>query len=136
MSQATTAPTETNTASKLTPLAHQIKNVDTDRETRDCPHNCHGTLSLTPADNVICESCRCTPDGVYLPPKIQSRSNGSRRHKGWGKRGENTLPQSRDRYDNSNNVILVGGYEKVYNEEDDIRPRTVDEEYTWDLSTL
>lgn len=135
MSQATTPSNDSD--NKLTPLAHQIKNVDTDRETRDCPHNCHGSLSLTPAENVICESCRCTPDGVYLPPKIQG-ANGTRSsgRKGWGKGVEITLADDRDRYDNSDKIILAGGHEVVYNEENDVRPRTVGESYTWDLSTL
>lgn len=52
-----------------TKLARAIEDIDTKFDSRDCPHECHGTLSTDDDGRVLCETCRCTPDGVYLPPE-------------------------------------------------------------------
>lgn len=121
------------TTAQLTKLAHAIEHIDRDRDSRDCPHDCHGSLDVDDDGRVICESCRCTPDGVYIPPK-ETRSSGSNPKGSWG---ENTLPDGgyyhctffepiwpigkhpwadsdRERYRNSNEVVLAGGFEEAW----------------------
>jgi len=123
-------------ASGHTPLVQGLKN-DRPEDSRSCPHECHGSLSLTDEDIPICQSCRCTPDGVYLPTSMDTTAN-----KAWrsGSRGENPYPSRGEdappRYDNSDLVVLPGGHEEVYDEDDENRPNGVIDEYTWDLSTL
>jgi hypothetical protein len=128
--------------------------TDRERDTRSCRQDdCHGELTLTDDERVICQLCRCTPDGVYLPPddeggegrvdgmcvqyKFFHPSGGSgcgfSTSDPKGSRGENGSPE---RYDNSGNVRLPGGVEAVYDEDDKVRPRGVTDEYTFDLSTL
>jgi len=143
------------TNNTLTGLAHAIKNVDRDADTRKCPHECHGTLQLTDDDRVICPSCRCTPDGVYLPPDDHGDNSGQDSQCMQfaffvGKRKIGPLssdsypkgerPQSpsngREYYSQSNKPILPGGHERVYDEDDTNRPNWVGDEYTFDLSTL
>lgn len=129
-------------------LADCIEHVDTPIDSRSCPHDCHGNLDLTDSGNVICQTCRCTPDGVYLPPKertwgkdrhdrlFEPRGSGFLGGNPWGQRGEDGSVERAVRYDNSNIVQMAGGYEEVYNRDPDIRPNGVGTEYTFDLSTL
>ncbi len=122
----------------LTPLAKGLKN-DRPEDSRSCPHECHGSLSLLDDNRVICETCRCTPDGIYIPldePKtsvIEGRCLQSSWFNPYPSRSQNGSPE---RYDGSNRVRLPGGFEEVYDEDPEGRPRGVGDEYTWDLSTL
>jgi len=150
--------------SVLTPLARGLKN-DRDEDVRKCPHECHGELQLTEENMVVCGTCRCTPDGVYLPLDDVEDYNTthSRSHDPKGLTNEDyTLrvrngcviripdgPQGKitdrdgwerdyDRshwsYDNSGRTQLAGGYEEVYDSDDDRRPWGVDEQYTFNLN--
>jgi len=66
-------------------LADGIR-TDLPEDTRDCPHECHGHLTVDEDDRVICTLCRCDPDGVYYPPEpwddseSTTRSSGSNPH--------------------------------------------------------
>jgi len=62
-----TQATTTEDGTTYTELAEAMRS-DEPQDSRDCPHKCHGSLSVKDDDTVLCESCRCTPDGVYLPP--------------------------------------------------------------------
>jgi len=124
-------------------LADRLEHVDGPTDTRHC--SCGGVLTLTESGNPICQQCRCTPAGVYLPPPqkewlidakeylYDARGQWSSASDPKGKRVQTTRPE---RYDNSNLVVLVGGREELYNADDDIRPNGVTDEYTFDLSTL
>jgi len=129
-------------------VAHGLE-IDRDRDSRNCRQpDCHGSLAIRD-EWVVCTSCFCTPDGIFVPPEEddsdadalglhsqftwfhprgQGRSNGENPHPS---DGENGVP----RYRNSKNVRLVGGIEEVYNEDESIRPAGVDDEYTFDLTT-
>jgi len=112
--------------SGVTPLADAIRN-DGPEDSRSCPHEtCHGSLTVDDDDTVYCPSCRCTPAGVFLPPDPYPSDGPNTRVESW----------SHDHYDNVSAVRLAGGYDAVYNEDDDARPQGVGEEYTFDLSTL
>ena len=116
---------ETDTGNGVTSLADALR-TDEPEDTRDCPHeSCEGSLSVTDDDRVLCQTCRCTPEGVFLPPDPK------------GQQGENGVPQAwnHDEYPNGA-ARLAGGYDDVYDEDEDERPRGVGDEYTFDLSTL
>jgi len=139
---------DTGVHEKYESVAHGLE-IDTDRDSRNCRQpDCHGSLAIRD-EWVICTSCRCTPDGIFVPPDEESentiedgqcsqftwfhplgqgRLNGENPHPA---DGENGVP----RYRNSKNVRLIGGVEEVYNEDESIRPAGVDDEYTFDLTT-
>jgi hypothetical protein len=137
--------TQNGTASEatveLTTLADCIEHVDGPVDTRDCPHDCHGNLSLTDDEEVICETCRCTPDGEYISPEERTWVSQPR---GWlfsrpnpkGERLQNHPPDERERYRGSNLVRLYGGRTCLYDADDEERPDGVTEEYTFDLPLL
>lgn len=85
MSQTVTA--TTNDSAELTGLAYAISEIDTKYDSRDCPHDCHGSLSVDDEGRVLCETCRCTPDGVYLPPEDDSSTNKDTNDGGEGLNG-------------------------------------------------
>jgi len=149
--------------STVTTLAEGMR---TDRETdrRGCPQpSCHGVLSLIEAEDgserVCCETCRCTPDGEYLNPERRdldegADDSGDKRVVQTGNQGqcvqfhffyrqsiveESEGPagwfRDRDTYE-SGERRMAGGYERVYDEDDDARPHGVGDAYTFDLSTL
>jgi len=129
---------------------------DTIIDHRYCPHeNCHGQLHITEqtindrqTEIVLCGSCRCTPDGEYIPCDIVTPDEYTTYH-GY-QYADNGLwsPQtdadgwqlccdgSHERYDSTNTVRLAGGYEVVYDRDPSRRPHGVDSEYTFDVSTL
>jgi hypothetical protein len=121
------------TESGVTSLAEQLRG-DGDGYSRDCPHSCPGSLTVTDDDTVYCEECRTTPDGVYLPPPKHGKTIGFSGREGWGKDRQNHLPDG-DKYPHSGNVRMAGGFEPVYDEEDERRPDGVTNEYTFDLTT-
>lgn len=105
-------------------LLKGLKN-DEDQDTRDCPHNCHGSLSVVEdgdTERVLCQSCRCTPEGVYYDPDdsttpeigfqafAPNRDNWDRGLE-WRRSGE------REKYRNSGNVKMVGAFEGPYPDE-------------------
>jgi len=121
-----TRPESDNEKAGVTSLADAIR-TDKPEDTRSCrQETCEGSLTVREDDTVYCTSCRCTPAGVFLPPK------------GYPSRGPNTLLETWEHgtYNNSGNPRLAGGYEPVYDEDADRRPDAVDDEYTFDLSTL
>lgn len=153
---ATATPDETHEESSVqTAFVRGLKN-DRDEDTRSCKQpDCHGSLKLTEEDIVVCHSCRCTPNGIYLSPEVRERARedsnytftytiagrtregGESPYNPYPSKGRNTdAGTSRERYDNSGQVICVGGKETVYNANDEVRPDSVGEEYTFDLSTL
>jgi len=120
----TTTTDSTDDSEQANTLLKGLKN-DEDQDTRDCPHNCHGSLSVEEHDSeeiVLCQSCRCTPDGVYYDPDdsttpevgfqafAPNRDNWDRGLE-WRQSGE------RERYRNSDNVMMVGAFERAYPEE-------------------
>jgi hypothetical protein len=114
------------------PLVKAIKDEHVD-EDRRCRHSdCDGELTLTDAENPICKMCRCTPDGIYLPP--QSRGGGSGFSTPYPK-GSRPETAGAETYENSDIVRLPGGHEAVYDETEANRPHGVGPEYTFDLST-
>ena len=142
----------------LTGLAHAIEHIDRDVDSRDCRHDsCHGSLHVTDGV-VICGHCRCTPDGVYIPPDdTGAASNLSKsrcsqytfvhprgRHVSGAEPhpSRRTNGNNRDSYGHTSGecsltrVRMPGGFERVYDEDDDHRPDGVTDEYTFDLSTL
>jgi hypothetical protein len=143
-----TKSTTSDNGERVTSLAAGLKN-DEPRDTRGCPHDCHGTLKLTEQDRVVCDGCRCTPEGVYIPldDAEQYDGVGFSAYKPLGSDPENTDPNAwkhcnapeyvdHDTYDNyPYNTRLAGGYEAVYDQDDQRRPNGVDESYTWDLSS-
>lgn len=110
--------TTDNERQAIRTLADAIKHIDKDQDTRDCPHECHGVLTVTDDNVVLCQSCRCTPDGVYYPPEQNDSSTNSGRvksnHNPWGQRREHG---NVDRYRHSNKVRLAGGYTEAYPQE-------------------
>jgi len=62
-----TQATTTENGNTYTELAEGLR-TDEPQDSRDCPHDCHGELTVDDDDTVYCETCRCTPDGVFLPP--------------------------------------------------------------------
>jgi len=143
-----TKSTTSDNGERVTSLAAGLKN-DEPRDTRGCPHDCHGTLKLTDNDRVVCDGCRCTPDGVYIPLDDAEQYDGTPsltyNPKGlWGGNPPSdawslcpdTGYELHDTYDNyPYNTRLAGGYEKVYDQDEERRPNGVDETYTWDLSS-
>jgi hypothetical protein len=120
---------KTDTSDGLTSLANAIKNIDRTVDSRQCraTEDCHGTLRLTDDDEVVCTSCQCKPDGTFiLPPAYQEQDTSPEQTVGHAVKVE--------RYYNSDNVILPGGYEAPYDEDDDERPNSVGDEYTYDLT--
>lgn len=112
-----TRSTTTEDSSGVTTLAQGLKN-DRAEDSRDCLHSsCHGELTLTDGERVVCRSCRCTPDGIFLMPQ---------------RRDEDDEDDHKERYSNSNNVILPGGHEKIY---DETYPAGGTHEYVFDIST-
>lgn len=136
--------TSDNGASGRTPLVEGLKR-DRPEDSRDCPHECHGSLTLTENERVICQSCRCTPDGVFSEPSEstpdQPRGLVSSARNPYPSHTENGDAE-REWYSHSfrecslTRVRMPGGFENVYDENDENRPDGVDDEYTWDLSTL
>jgi len=121
-----TRPESDTNGTSVTSLADALRG-DEPEDTRSCPHEtCEGSLSVRDDDTVYCTSCRCTPEGVFLPPKGYPSDGPNTRVELWG----------HDEYDNSRLPRLAGGYEPVYDEDDDERPAGVGDEYTFDLSTL
>ena len=139
----------------ITSLADAIK-TDEPEDTRSCRHqDCHGTLTVTDEDRVVCGSCRCTPDGVFLPPE-SSGGSGFRRYNprfarrttwcgdGYADSDPKGVPDedgvlqrwNHEKYDNSDKARLAGGYDDVYDEEEAERPAGVGDEYTFNLTTL
>lgn len=121
-----TRPESDNDRSGVTSLADAIR-TDEPEDTRSCrQETCEGSLTVRDDDTVYCTSCRCTPEGVFVPPK------------GYPSRGPNTRVETWEhgQYDNSEVARLAGGYEPVYDEDDAERPNGVGDEYTFDLTTL
>jgi len=121
-----TRPESDNELAGVTSLADAIR-TDKPEDTRSCRQDtCEGSLSVRNDDTVYCTSCYCTPAGVFVPPNPHPSD------------GENALLGSwgHDTYNNSESVRLAGGYEPVYDEDEDRRPNGVGDEYTFDLSTL
>lgn len=141
MSQSPADPA-TDVSQTTTPLAHAIEHIDRDTDKRSCPHECHGSLSVDDG-RVLCETCRCTPDGVYLPPADESTLNEGRCSQfSWfypkGSRPEDVVAQQwkHDNYRGHGNTTLVrvrmaGGYQDVY---DETHPVGNGDGYEWDLS--
>ena len=126
----------------LTDLAKGIK-TDEPQDTRDCPHeDCHGSLTLTDSDRVVCETCRVTPSGIFLyPPMREVGGYGHPPDAPLGSHYEDTGSESWNEqwmdkhsgYDNEDEVRLAGGYERVYDADDHRRPDGVTDEYTFNL---
>jgi len=115
-----------------TPLAERLR-ADRPEDSRDCHReDCEGTLSLVEhsewgVELVLCQLCRTTPSGQYIPP-IEPSSSSCDGREGWGK-----CPT--DHYPHSGNLRLAGGFEEPYDEDDDRRPSGVTSDYTFDLTT-
>lgn len=108
---------------------------DHEEDTRSCPHDCHGTLELNEDSIPICQSCRCSPEGIYyhpdeydagrlepngtvLPPR-NPKGKDSRTHiHPWAN-------DPRDRYRGSNAVILAGGFEEAWPQEKTTRDDSI-----------
>jgi len=144
-----TRATESEAHEQVRSLAGAIQHVDTKYDSRDCPHECHGTLTVIEesGDNiVICESCRCTPDGVYYPPETNERkvistvqpqgfTGGKQPSRRYDERtlrdyqplhpyrrspdrgGHPWADHDRERYRHSGRVKLVGGFERAWPQE-------------------
>jgi hypothetical protein len=178
MSTATSETTteDTDVTVEQTSLKEAIKN-EADHDHRPCPHKCYGSLSVVDAshvststeaspreasevedDVVLCQTCRHTPDGEYVPPKYEDDDDGSpddtqcsqyiffhpnmerrflesQHQNPWGRWGENTDPRE-SYYDFSKKPRMFGGNWRVYSANNDVRPDGITEEYTFDLSTL
>lgn len=142
--------------SELTGLAKGIA-TDPAGDSRSCKHEgCHGSLELDDSDRVVCDLCHCTLDGAYIHPDEKEDYDGdtaqarfclqrdffypsaSRRSKP-NSRGQTPGvawtqdDAERDRYDQSDNVILAGGFVDVY---DETHPAGNGSSYEFDLSTL
>jgi len=116
--RATTASDSDKIASLVTGLR-----IDTERDRRSCRQpSCHGHLTLFGEDDdrVICPFCCVTPDDVFLTPP----------------RRDDDEDTDRERYDHSGRVVLPGGWEQVYDQNDERRPDSVTDEYTFDLTTV
>lgn len=118
------------------------RGLDTDRpeDTRSCPHaDCHGSLTLTDDDVVLCRLCRCDRSGVYHPPDERAdapptvdvyacsqtdwfhpdthpRGRVFWAREGYPSGGANTTPE-RERYRVSGKVRLAGGFTEAYPQE-------------------
>lgn len=91
---------------------------DREEDRRPCRQdNCHGELSVTDDDVVLCEICRCDVDGVFHWPVSRAEDDGSR---------------ERERYEGTGRVRLAGGHEAVY---DDTHPAGDGASYEFDIST-
>jgi len=111
-------------------------------DTRDCPHDCPGTLDRTD-DELVCSTCRCRPDGTYVPPVRDVENGGKMKalcvQTRWfnphtcDDMNRSTQSTDRDRYAHSNRMKCYGGYEYVYDETD---PRGGTDHYVFDISTL
>lgn len=133
----------TDTDSTITSLAHAIKEIDEDRDNRDCPHEgCHGSLSVTDNDLVICHSCRCTPDGIYYPPQRHDDYESNPPHFGTiHNRKDPPQPphltskngDDREEYIHSKQIILPGGFTAVYDADEDAGDG---EEYEFSLGLI
>ncbi|WP_206750518.1 hypothetical protein, partial [Halorubrum sp. SP9] len=78
-----TRPESDNELAGVTSLADAIR-TDEPEDTRSCPHEtCEGSLSVRDDDTVYCTACRCTPDGVYLPPEGYPSRGPDRRVESW-----------------------------------------------------
>jgi len=119
--------------------------TDEPQDTRSCPHeHCHGSLSVENEDSnnerVICQSCRCTPDGVYFEPDVRGTNprgnesetglqapffepNGPVRptfnpnNSEWDSHLEFRNYGEREQYRVSGNVKMVGGFESAWPQE-------------------
>jgi len=80
-----TRPTADNAddgSQSVTSLADAIE-ADTDEDKRACRQpSCHGSLTVEDG-RVVCSLCRCTPDGVYLPPEGGYESAGEITRSAW-----------------------------------------------------
>jgi len=123
-----TQATTTDGGTTHTELAEAMRS-DEPQDSRDCPHECHDSLSVKDDDTVLCESCRCTPDGVYLPPSREDDADDGNPVKSacsqyifhvcdggsfptfyphpWAK-------EDRERYRHSHRVRLVGGFTEAW----------------------
>jgi hypothetical protein len=147
---------DTDVTVEQTSLKEAIKN-EADHDHRPCPHKCYGSLTVED-DVVLCQTCRHTPDGEYVPPKYEDDDGGSpddtqcsqyiffhtnmerrflesQHQNPWGRWGENTDPRE-SYYDFSKKPRMFGGNWRVYSANNDVRPDGITEEYTFDLSTL
>lgn len=98
-----------------------LSDILIDLERRECPQpSCHGELEdVAEIDGDICQSCRCRPNGEYLPPE---RRDDPPESEGFYRKYANRNPpyeacakdDGRERYDNSERVILSGGFEHAY----------------------
>jgi hypothetical protein len=150
---------DTDVTVEQTSLKEAIKN-EADHDHRPCPHKCYGSLSVED-DVVLCQTCRHTPDGEYVPPKyedddggspddtqcsqyiffhpnIESRGTRSSASNPHPSRVEEWVPPTEDLlyYDISKKPRMFGGWQRVYSANDEVRPDGITEEYTFDLSTL
>lgn len=114
-----TVSTTSEPSGRLTPLAERIK-ADGPEDHRSCPHNCPGNLSLLNDDRVICQTCRTTPEGVYIPPKGETGVNEGRCAQfSWfcpsvEGNGHPWADDEREHYRHSGKVVLAGGFEEAY----------------------
>lgn len=161
-----TKSTTSSDQSKVTTLVERIKHTP-EGDFRRCPHEgCDGRLKLTKDETqVVCSSCRCTPNGIYLsppkltksPPYLSSRfylpnpnltdditylASRSDPESIWGDKTiadgwKHHFRRGHDTYDNRYGDVarLAGGYEAVYDRDERGRPHGVDDSYTWDLSS-
>jgi hypothetical protein len=120
-----TQATTTDDGTTYTELAEAMRS-DEPQDSRECPHECHGSLSVKDDDTVLCESCRCTPDGVYLPPDTE-RGDGTPVKSACSQYTffccEGSFPmfyphpwanEDRERYRHSGAVRLVGGFTEAW----------------------
>jgi len=122
---ATDSTTDTTTDSEpVDTLLKGLKN-DEDQDTRKCPHNCHGELSVVEdgdTERVLCQSCRCTPEGIYYDPddsttpEVGFQAFAPNRDN-WDRGLEWRRSDDRERYRNSDNVKMVGGFEEAWPQE-------------------
>lgn len=68
-----TSSTDNSGSTSVDSLVEAIK-TDEPQDSRACPHgDCHGSLSVvedsaTDSERVLCQTCRCDPDGVFHEP--------------------------------------------------------------------
>ena len=138
---------ETDAGSGVTSLADALR-TDEPEDTRDCPHeSCEGSLSLTDDDRVLCQTCRCTPDGVFLPPEDWDNEDNEDEGSVPGTVSAYTqatffreqLPvdpswtgephpwrgRERDRYRHSGKVRLLGGFTEAWPHEQTTRDGSI-----------
>ena len=125
---------ESDDGEMVTSLVEGLR-ADRMTDTRPCPHDtCDGDLRLFEIggeETPLCSTCFCTPDGTFYPPPMRvDRVDPHAPLRSWV-RGED-----RDEYEQTGRTRLAGGYEDVYNANEENRPDGVSTDYTFDLSTL